>query len=857
MALDREKVLQAALRFAEKKKYDKAIIEYRRLLAEDPSDTRTLLKVGDLQSRMADHAGAIATYDQVATKYAEGGFFLKAIAVYKQIREILKKHAPELAPRYVYITPRLARIYEQLNLVSDALTAWDEVATQLQAAGKERDALEAFKKTVELDPMNPLPHLRLAEACCKLQELDSAIESFWTAAELLLGMKRPDDALKVIERILHFRPEPRYARASAELLLKRGTKEAGLQALARLNTAFQANGADLDTLALLAQAFSLIDEPDKARAVHVEMARLAKEQNNAQLWQQIVAHLSAVAPTSPDVVALIQAGPPKAGPSVAPPSRAPSIPAPAPALPPPRYVSSAPPSVEAEAIDLDEDVEYLDDDDIESRGPESIPVGGDDSVLVGDTAHIPVEESRPPTSFVPSAHAHKAIVDAESFRRLGLLDKAVEALHIALEIDPNSVVIRQKLREILVDAGERDPAIQETLNIAIIHLHNQEPGLAEPLALEVLEIEPEHAGAQEILAHVQAMRELEALQPADGHLDTFDVEGVAVSRAIGDGEPLPSFELDEDGTDRTSRPESNFPESVAPRSRGLGGGPGSFARMPALDAPFSVSDGIPRSKRPSPEAIEEVLEEAEFFASQGLYSDAEAILADLLVHAPGHVLLKERLAEVRSHLHALGADAPPRSVRPPEDRAFDIAAALDALDELDETPDPKVAGATEEVDVETVFAKFKEGVKATVAETDAATHYDLGLAYKEMGLLSDAIGEFELAGRDPKRMATCYAMAGMVHKQLGALPAASAAYEKALTATGLGKEEEKSLLYDLALTREALGDRKGTLARLERIFQLDPAYRDVAARIRTLGGALPQAGDDDADVDAAFDNLFG
>jgi tetratricopeptide (TPR) repeat protein len=189
--------------------------------------------------------------------------------------------------------------------------------------------------------------------------------------------------------------------------------------------------------------------------------------------------------------------------------------------------------------------------------------------------------------------------------------------------------------------------------------------------------------------------------------------------------------------------------------------------------------------RPSAEAIEEVLEEAEFFAAQGLYSDAEAILADMLESAPDHVLLKEQLAEVRSAM----ADAPEeepseRDSLAPEDHSFDIAASLDALDDLDE-PDtsPAMASPDQEVDVDQVFAKFKEGVKAVVDDSDAATHYDLGLAYKEMGLHKDAIAEFEISSKDPTRECMCFFMIGLTYKELADTQNAKEAFLKGLAAS--------------------------------------------------------------------------
>jgi tetratricopeptide (TPR) repeat protein len=131
MALDREKINLAAQKFVDKKKYDKAVLEYQKLVQADPNDARTLLKVGDLQTKMAAYPDAIVTYESVGKLYAQQGFALKAIAVYKQIRELIQKQAPQLEERYGHITPKLAELYKQLGLISDALSALDEVASSI------------------------------------------------------------------------------------------------------------------------------------------------------------------------------------------------------------------------------------------------------------------------------------------------------------------------------------------------------------------------------------------------------------------------------------------------------------------------------------------------------------------------------------------------------------------------------------------------------------------------------------------------------------------------------------------------------------------------------------------------------
>lgn len=888
MAIDRDRLLQSATKLIEKKKYDKAIVEYQKIVQHDPKDARTLLKIGDLYSKLKDYGAAVETYDRVATFYASQGFQLKAIAVFKQIREIIRKQAPELAARYSHITPRLADIYAELNLVTDALAAYDEVATNFQKAGRDYDAIHVFEKTVALDPRNPLPHLRLAEARCRVRALDEAIDSFWTAAELLLGLRRPDDALKVIERILHFRPEPIYARAAAELFLQKGDQASGLAALSRLQVAFQANPKDLDTLALLAQAFEVIEQPDKAFEVHLEMTRLCREQRRVELWHQIMAHLRQVAPHSEQVRALDRAGPPLA--SQMPHSRGPV---------------SVEFTEEEEAIDLDEEVEYLEDAEIAashrpsqgriplsprisdmprdidlpsstlraSRPPSvtspslrgellDIEEEDDAGVAVGEVRRGEVEERGSRQSFRPSTHAHKAIADANQFQNMGLLDKSVEVLHIALELDPNSIPIREKLREILVIAGEREPAIVETLNIAIIHIHNQNPDEAEPLALEVLEIEPGHPDALNILEHVEALRASQGTTGENGRLSSYDMEGVRPSQAINHMPPAPALPHFEEGpysahgfTGPISTRGSGYPRSSGPPPADTFKSPPP-SRHPRSRVPGarSLTPGV----RPSLEAIEEVLEEAEFFAAQGLYSDAIAILSDMLEHAPDHLLLIERLAEVRDLEE--GGDPDPLKLHggEPQDNAFDIAASLDALDELDEpSTRPALASIDQEVDVDQVFAKFKEGVKAVVEDSDAATHYDLGLAYKEMGLLEDACSEFELASNDPLRSAMCFFMIGSIRRELGQIAQAKEAFIRGLSTSHITGDEQNGIEYELALVLQSEGNQTEYVKRLKRIASRDIGYRDVSARIRALGEAVPDSGNEDDDLDAAFNNLLG
>ena len=72
MAVDREKVAQTAQKLVEKKRYDKAVEEYQKILVEDPRDVRTLLKVGDLRLKAEQYSDAITTYEPSRSRYVSG-----------------------------------------------------------------------------------------------------------------------------------------------------------------------------------------------------------------------------------------------------------------------------------------------------------------------------------------------------------------------------------------------------------------------------------------------------------------------------------------------------------------------------------------------------------------------------------------------------------------------------------------------------------------------------------------------------------------------------------------------------------------------------------------------------------------
>jgi tetratricopeptide (TPR) repeat protein len=904
VAIDREKVLVAAQKYVEKKKYDKAVAEYQKVIQEDPNDARTLLKVGDLQSKMEAYADAVVTYEKVGKFYASQGFALKAIAVYKQIREIIAKHVPQLEDRYGHITPKLAELYQQLGLTSDALAALDEVATRLQRQNKDQEAIEVFRRIVGLDPTNPLPHLRLAEALSRIKDNDGAVTEFGLAAAQLSKLGRRDDAIKVLERLLHHKADTTHARAAAELYLARNQPNDGMLALAKLQICFQANPRDFDTLSLLSRAFNLIGQAAKGIEVQKEMARIARDTGKIDVFRELLAKLQKLAPNDEGVKRLATA-------SIAPPSaQVASEPPPAAAAGTGRHGTH--PGSSAGYDIVDGDIE-ADEAPLELSRRSRHPGAEDDGEVVVESSIEVVEEvGDAPAPRHGQEQLAGILADASSFRRARFHAKAIETLRIGLEIAPRSVEVHEMLRDVLVEVGETEQAIDVMIGLASLQIDGLDGDAAARTLQELLEIDPDNRRATEMLRELgyELVEEPTSTQQQVVPEKLPPMRGEYHSQSSYDPEaPLPSYDLEEIGPEDVALRSYSEPNvRAAPAAPAAGVGSTQQTRAAGLDDmddPFGEAplpsfplDGPPESEAAfdlmpdagdltdagldepdmgstqaaplaaAPPELESVLEEAEFFTSRGLFDDARTILQEQLARLPQHPLLLERLAEIdaqeRGVQNGSGTRPSPASV---EDRSFDIAASLDMLDG-DRTSGvgqgPVFAQAGDQVDVEEVFAKFKEGVAKQIGADDAQSHYDLGVAYKEMGLVDDAVREFDTAARDPERACICHSMIGMIQLERGNLNEAIDAFMRGLQSPGRTKEQDAALSYEIGAAYEVKRMAKQALEYFQRSARLIPGFRDVQDRVRRLQKMEPKpaasravaVGADD-EFDRAFDDILG
>ena len=140
-----------------------------------------------------------------------------------------------------------------------------------------------------------------------------------------------------------------------------------------------------------------------------------------------------------------------------------------------------------------------------------------------------------------------------------------------------------------------------------------------------------------------------------------------------------------------------------------------------------------------------------------------------------------------------------------------------------------------------VFQEFRAELGELGEEDeDLETHYNLGIAYREMGLLDEAIGEFQKVAKavqkgKPFRYAmNCSTMLGLCFMDKGEPKIASIWYQRALEVPGLEQDAVLALRYDLAMALENAGESKQALDSFRQVYAVNIDYRDVADRIAEL-----------------------
>ncbi len=934
--MDKNKIIEAAAKLVAKGAYDKAAKEYQKVLDADPKDVRVLQKMGELYQKKNDNVQAAVFFTKVAESYASDGFFLKAVALYKQVLK--------LDPSLIDINIRLAELHQQLQLLGEAMAYFQIVANHYDKNGDAKRSLDILKKMVELDPENVPSRVKLADLYLRQQRQAEALDEFRRAAEQLKKRGQVDDYLRVAERLSTLEPNNfKLAKELADLYIQRSDQK---RALAKLQVCFKADPRDVDTLKLLAVAFQGLGQTSKTVSVYKELIKVYDETGRGPDAQAVWDQLEQLDPNDADVIA-------RRAPKQAAPAAQAAVPAPPP-----------PPS--------------------RGSGVQAAPASRGSGVQ-------PAQPGRP--------NIGKLLTETDVYVKYGLHDKALEHLRKVFAVEPESIDAHEKAYHIYVASNNQGQAFEQLLNVLRLHTRSGDVARAQPFLSTMLQLDPNHAEVPAFLSVLRPgaaapagdegddailveSSEEEVIVADEPHEDVVSAEVAAAAEESAEDEAVVSEEddmaLSEADAEAAGRVEIEPPpvgedfapepgllaaeadEPITGRHQAIEGDDAAFgdgeaaeeseevveetddsadvaaaAAMgfdaPPLDEPepddqptrirsidarqveaasFAAAEEAPSfadelspqavgeeeaveappeeslyeepaaeasaeaayaaEEPPAPASFEapaaaeepaaeppaedepasEECDEAQFFVEQGLADEAREILETVLIAYPEHRRAAALLAQLDAPPPAAEeapADAPVDQAAITEDGegrdAFDLARELETeLGDFaggggEEAAAPTSGGDDYQVSVDEVFSEFKKGIEKVVKPEDVDTHYDLGIAYKEMGLADDAISEFQVARKGcigKRKEIDCLTMIGMLSVDKGDFPVAIDAYLQGLASEHATGDVEKALRYELAAAYEASGKQGKALAQFMKVRELDGGYRDVAGRIETL-----------------------
>jgi tetratricopeptide (TPR) repeat protein len=869
VAVNKEKLIAAAQKYVEKGQYDKAIKEYLKVVQDDPKDVRIWLKIGDLHAKKGAAADAVATYERVASTYSEQGFYLKAVAVYKQILK--------LEPRRVEVNLRLAELYKQLGLLSDAMQQFELAANFFSKEGRTRESLDALKQMVDMEPENVASRIKLAESFSKEGMNEQAVAEFRRAADALKAQNRTEDYVKVAERLAWHKPEDQdLAKELATLYIRRSDPR---RALTKLQQCFKADPRDVVTLELLAESFQALGQHQKTLSVLKELAKVQHENGNVEQRNAVYKRILDMEPEDAEARQALGVGRRPAS-SSSPPQGRPGRAT--------EFVAALPHREEEISREIDAEAELEESDPGGARTPVAVidapsaqvefdeqGVALEEEIEVGgrapaQAAPVPTPMSRAPATLEgEEASAEgldeeiaRTLTETEVFIKYGLQEKAIEHLSRIFERDPGNIAAHEKLKDLYVAGGRYNEAVDELVWLADTTRDTRPEDAAQYLR-EALDLDPTHGEARQLLVELtgsdtappQAPETLEGggLEAEEALAFPEPIEGVEMENVgIEVEEPVGaviSGEFDEDVSSaiELAPDEIEFEDEEPSADPSLLGGPGGPLGGP-LGAPHLSADAQAHSEIPeealqddslrfghfggaeaeeveeeivarplsAAEAasetagLEDELEEADFFVQQGLADQARELLEDLLGRHPGHPLVLAKLRDLGGAVSELHPTLP------------------------EPLPDP-VEGEEREGVLE---LSRRAVVENAIGAEDFETHRDLGIAYKEMGLNDDAIQEFKMVMKAPGKEIECHILIGQCYSEKGMQSEAISQFKKALYVEGISEREQLSLYYELGVAYERLDDWREALYYFEKVSKKDARFRDVEKRVPGLKGRL-------------------
>jgi len=870
MAYNKTKHLNAAQKFLQQGKMPQAILEYQEILKNEPRDQVTLMTLGDLFVRQGDTFQALDYFERLAKIFVNDGFTTKAIAIYKKVAK--------LAPEEARPLERLAELYVQQGVLSEARPLYLQLAEMQLKAGRQPQAALLLRKLLEAEPDNLRVQLRLAELQLSMGQKKEAVETFHAGMQKVMDHGDHAEAIRLAERILqldatHLPTIQLKVRAlsaagkgaeAANLLETLADRDEGGETTSLLLNMYMESGQAAKAAELAEKIFSrdpkqysaahkvaaaLLDagDLDRARAMIAQIRDAMIDAGDHEALAQTLTRLAELRPGQMEPLEWLVDLYGRASDSF----RLPD------ALAQLAHAYEASGDSAKALATYEKLLQRTPEDETNRRKYMRLraetglePISGEIAPAVKlpptpeEIPPAPPASSEPELDEETQRYVTQALTDVDLFSSYGLSQKATDLLESILERAPRHTPALERLLDLSLGSGND----RRTAELAAV---------LEQIAVE----RNDRAGVERYSELSRRFQRAAGIEPAQARPEA------APSASAGPPEfsvPVIQAELDEP----IAQPVQELPPPV---SMGIPVPPESAVHEVDLsDEWAALSEQLESAMKAAPETAAEeaalpqesaeapapVLEPAALPEMQAQApAPAEAPAFDFELHTvqPVEVPNTDTLAE-DTLLAALGQDLEAMSSSLGESHEMAHATVQNSAppSQAENARGPHAAsgngvpatGGSLDGSLGDLFEEFRSELGETNSEDeDLETHYNLGVAYREMGLLEEAISEFQrVASAVDKGPAFRYAMQcstllGLAFMEKGQPAIAAIWYERALKTPGLDQESILALRYDLGVAQELAGDTQAAFKSFSQVYAMNIDYRDVSERIALLGKA--------------------
>ncbi|HKW88211.1 MAG TPA: DUF6584 family protein [Candidatus Acidoferrales bacterium] len=913
MAFNKTKAMESALKALNQGKVAQAIQEYQQILRSDPNDQVVLMTVGDLFVRQGNMTQAVEYFERLADRYLHDGFNSKAIAIYKKISK--------LAPAETQPLEKLANLYVQQGVLSEARPIFLQLAEAHLKSNQTPKAVEVLRRLLEAEPDNPRVQRRLAELYMAIGQKKEAAQTYLAYARYLAEHGDPVEAAKMADAALGAEPDNAAAiMLKAKVHGESGDLDAAMKALGKLPDA--ESNPETQTLQIdlclkagkIDRAIELVRQPDAQGNIRFsQVFRLAStllKSGEADKALDLVAGIREAALTAGEKEPLIQTltgiaerlkGRPEplewlcdiyrgAGDTYQLSETQAQL---------ADVLTTAGHFDRAEAV-LKEILEHEPDNELArqrlaqlhkemgrgttapaSPGELVAEVSARESITISPT---PVALSAADSNLDEDTQhfVTQALTDVDLLASYGLNQKANQLLETVLQRVPDHAPTLERLLDISLGSGDDRQTAEYAAKLEQIYAGRGDAANAERFTELRRRFQRASGASEEEIAATPviappgstpapAPKRPQVVAPAAAAPPPAEF---AVPMAPSDPEVLPppapapsarppapamagtppgvvDQEIDlSDEWEKISAETATEPEPAPP--------PAPVAAAPPPPPPAPVP-AAPAPAEPVEVTLEaamaefdlELISETAAPGSEAMTSDSflDQLVAEVEgLEAPAAekeppAKKKEEAKPAAKKVAAPPPPAPARVEAPPPPPAPKVEPAIAARSKApapSAAPPLAVAAAGSE-DLSEVFQEFRAELgEMGEDDEDLETHYNLGIAYREMGLLDEAIGEFQKvaksiqAGRPFRYAMQCSTLLGVTFMDKQEPKIAALWYGRALETPGLDQETVLALRYDLGVAEEQGGDARAALESYRQVYAMNIDYRDVAERIAGL-----------------------